>query len=52
MRTYTTYRFKVFDPNPGKVARLRTFACGLWCKGLNFCLEMARQLRLARRVDL
>jgi len=49
---HTTYRFKVVDPNPGKVARLRAFASGLWRRGLNFCLEMAKQLRPAGSFDL
>lgn len=52
MRIHKTYRFKVKDPNPGKVTRLRTFAAGLWRKGLNFCLEMAKQHRPRHRFDL
>lgn len=42
---YRTYRFKVHDPNPGKVRELRSFASGVWRKGLNFCLEVAKQTR-------
>ncbi len=52
MRLYSAYPFKALDPNPGKVTGLRAFACGPWRKGLNFCLEMAKQSRPAHRFDL
>ncbi len=40
-----TYRFKVKDPNVGKVAALRRLASGRWRKGLHFALEMAKEHR-------
>jgi putative transposase len=49
---YRTYRFKVHDPNPGKALRLRGFASGVWRKGLNFCLEVAKQTRPDSSFDL
>jgi hypothetical protein len=42
MHSTRTDRFKVADPNPGKVAALRSLAGGSWLKGLNFALEMAK----------
>ncbi len=42
MQSIRTYRFKVADPNPGKVAVLRRLASGRWRKGLHFALEMAK----------
>ncbi len=38
MQAIRTYRFKVADPNPGKVAALRRRASGPWRKGLHFAL--------------
>ncbi len=45
MRSIRTYRFKVKDPNPGKVAALRALTSGRWRKGLHFALEMAKAHR-------
>lgn len=44
MTIYKTYCFKIKDPNQGKVEKLRKLA-GLFRKGLNYCLEMAKQMK-------
>ncbi len=43
--SYTTYSFKVKTPNPGKVRRLLGLMSGPWRRGLNFCVEQAKQHR-------
>ncbi len=52
MKAIHTYRFKVKDPNPGKVAALRRLASGRWRKGLHFALEMAKAHRPTSAFDL
>ncbi len=52
MQSIRTYRFKVKDPNVGKVAALRRLAAGPWRKGLHFALEMAKEHRPTSAFDL
>lgn len=47
-----TYRFKIKDPNPGKIAVLRYLAAGPWRKELNFAVEMAKGHRPGTAYDL
>src|SRR5579883_1546167 len=49
---YVTYSFKVKRPNPGKVRHLLAFMAGPWRRGLNFCVEQAKQHRPRRAFDL
>jgi|GEM_PF-1100159 IS605 OrfB family transposase len=49
---YVTYTFKVKRPNPGKVRRLVAFMAGPWRRGLNFCVEQAKQHRPRHAFDL
>src|SRR5579883_1828660 len=49
---YATYSFKVKRPNPGKVRHLLAFMAGPWRRGLNFCVEQAKQHRPRRAFDL
>lgn len=51
MIVYKTYRFKIKDPNPGKLERLRALA-RLFRKGLNYGLEMAKQIKPRTAFDL
>ena len=44
MKLYKTYRFKIKDPNHGKVVALRALAGGSWRRGLNYVLEMAKEM--------
>jgi len=46
-----TYRFKIKNPNPSKVEALKSLAA-LYSKGLNYCLESAKQTRPKHAFDL
>ena len=51
MKITKTYKFKIKDPNPGKVeSLLRLASC--YRRGLNFCLEMAKEKKLKDPSDL
>jgi len=52
MRTLRTDRFKIARANCGKKTALRALAAGPWRKGLNFALEMAKELTPTSAYDL
>ena len=49
---YETYRFKIVDPNPGKVSILRQMASDSCCQRVNFSLEMTKEYRPVNPFEL